>query len=93
VKPNVAIVIPDLVGKSFDFWGDGGRTAIVAKVGGGAAAMGGGGILKPFPGVGGLDWRISRIDVGGLDGSLGVVEARFPWGVFVLVRPCAAEGL
>jgi hypothetical protein len=93
VKSNVAVAIPDLVGESFDlFWGWG-RSAIVAKVGGVAAAVGGGGVLKLFPGAGGLDWRISRIDVGGLDRSLGVVEAQFPWGVFVLVRPCAAEGL
>jgi hypothetical protein len=93
VKPNVAIAIPDLVGQSFDLFGDGGCATIVAKVGGGAAVMGGDGGLKPFPGAGSLDWRISRIDVGGLDRSLAVVGARFPWGVFVLVRPCAAEGV
>jgi hypothetical protein len=56
VKPNVAVAIPDLVGRSFDFWGDGGCTAIVAKVGGGAAVVSGGRFLKPFPGAGGLDW-------------------------------------
>ncbi len=50
----------------------------MAKVGGGVAIVGGGGVLKPFPGAGGLDWRISRIDLGGLDGSLAVVGARFP---------------
>jgi hypothetical protein len=93
VKPNVAVAIPNLVGESFDFGGDGGHAAIVAKVGGSAAAVGGGGVLEPFPGVGGFDWRISRIDVGGLDGSLGVVGVHYSWGVFVLVRPCAAEGL
>ncbi len=58
--------------------------AIMAKGGGGAVVVGGGGVFKPFPGVGGFDWRISRIEVGGLDGSLAVVGARFPWGVFVL---------
>jgi hypothetical protein len=55
VKPNVAIAIPHLVGESFDFLDDGGHTAIMAKVGGGAAVVDGGGVLKPFPGVGGLD--------------------------------------
>jgi hypothetical protein len=67
--------------------------AIMAKVGGGAAPVGRGGVLQPFPGAGGLDWRISSNDVGGLDGSLGVVEARFSWGMFVLVGPCAAKGV
>ncbi len=28
-----------------------------------------------------------------MDGYLGVVEAHFPWGVFVLVCPCAVEGV
>jgi hypothetical protein len=92
VRPNVAVAIPDLVGESFDFFGDGGCEAIVAKVGGGAAAVSGSGVVKPFPGVGGLDWRISRIDVGLSDGSLGVVEAHFPEDVFVLVHPCTVEG-
>ncbi len=78
VKPNVAIAIPYLVGESFDFLGDRGRTAIVAKVGGGAAVVDAGGVLEPFPGAGGLDWRISRIAVGGVDGSLAVVGVRFP---------------
>jgi hypothetical protein len=91
VKPNVAVAIPDLVGESFDFGGDGGHKAIVGKVGGGAAAVGRGEVLEPFPGARSLDWRISRIDIAGLDGSLGVVEARFPWGLFVLVHPCASE--
>jgi hypothetical protein len=72
--------------------GMGAHAAIVAKEGGGAAVMGRGGVLEPFPGVGGFNWMISRIDVGGL-GSLAVVGARFPWSVFVLVRPCAAEGI
>ena len=93
MKPNVAIAIPDLVGESFDLFGDGGCTAIVAKVGGGAAVVGGGGVLKPFPGAEGLDWRISRINVGGLDGSLAVAGAHFSWGVIVLVHPCAVEGV
>ena len=93
VKANVAVAIPDLVGESFDLFGDRGHSAIVAKEAGGVTVMGGGEILEPFPGVGGFDWRISRIEVGGLDGSLGVVEACFPWGMFVLVRPCAAEGV
>ncbi len=78
VKPNVAIAIPDSVGESFDLFGDGGCVAIVAKDRCGAAVMGGGGVLGPFPGVGGLDWRILRIDVGGLDVSLADVEAHFP---------------
>jgi hypothetical protein len=86
-KPNVAVAIPDSLGVSFDCFRDGGHTAIVAKVGGAAAAVGRGGVLEPFPGVGGLDWRISRIDVGGSDRSLGFVEAHSPWGMFVLVRP------
>jgi hypothetical protein len=93
VKPNVAIAIPDSVEESFDFFWDRGCTAIVAKEGGGAAVAGGGGVFEPFPGVGGFNWRISRIDIGGLDGSLPVVGACFPWGVFVLVYPCAAEGV
>jgi hypothetical protein len=38
----------------------------VVKVGGGAAVVGKGGVLEPFPGAGGLDWRILRIDVGGV---------------------------
>jgi hypothetical protein len=92
-KPNVAVAIPDSLGVSFDCFGDSGHTAIVAKVGGATAAVGGGGVLEPFSGVGGLDRRISRIDVGGSDRSLGFVEAHFPWGVFVRVRPCAAEGV
>ncbi len=74
-------------------FGDRGCTAIVAKEGGGAAVVGGGMVFEPFPGAGGFNWRISRIDVGGLDGSLAVVAARFPWDVFVLVRPCSAEGV
>jgi hypothetical protein len=56
-KPNVAVAIPDLVGESFDFEGDRACAAIVAKEGGGTA-VGGGGVLAPFSGVGGLDWRI-----------------------------------
>jgi hypothetical protein len=92
MKPNVAVAIPDLVRDSFDLFGDGGCGAIVAKEGVGAAVVGGGGVFEPFPGAGGFDWRISRIDVGGLDGSLAVFGARFPWGVFILVHPCAAEG-
>ncbi len=92
VKPNVSIAILDMVGESFDLFGDGGPAAIVVKVGGGAAVVGGGGVLKPFPGAGCLDW-ISRIDVGGLDGSLAVFGAHFPWGVFILVQPCAAKGV
>ncbi len=60
--------------------------------GDGAAVVGRGGVLEPLPGAGGFNWRISRIDVGGL-GSLAVVGVCFPWGVFVLVRPCAAEGV
>jgi hypothetical protein len=75
---DVAIAIPDLVGESLDLFGDGGHAAIVAKVGGNAAVAGRGGVLEPFPGAGGLDWRISRVDVGGLDGSQAVVGARFP---------------
>ncbi len=93
VTPNVAIAIPDLVGESFDLFGDGGHAAILAKEGGGVAVVGRGGVLEPFPGAGGFDWRISRIDDGGLDGSLAVVEACFLWDVFVLVCPCAAEGV
>ncbi len=96
VKSKVTVAIPDSVGESFNFLGDRGRpaiVAIVAKVGGGAAAVGGGGVLEPFPGAGGLDWRISRIDVRGLDWSLGVVGACFPWGVFVLMHPCAVKGV
>ncbi len=54
--------------------------------------MGGGRVFKPFPGAGAFDWSISRIDAESLDGSLAVVGACFPWGVFVLVRPGAAEG-
>ncbi len=92
VKANVAVAIPDLVGESFDLFGDRGHSAIVAKEAGGVTVMGGGEILEPFPGVGGFDWRISRIDVGG-SGSLAVVGVRFPWGVFVLVHPCAAKGV
>ncbi len=53
--------------------------------------MGGGKIFDPFPGAGGFDWSISRIDAGGLDGSLAVVVACFPWGMFVLVRPHSEE--
>jgi hypothetical protein len=53
--------------------------------------MGGGRVSNPFPGVGGFDWSISRIDAGGLDSSLAVVGARFPWDMLVLVRPHAAE--
>jgi hypothetical protein len=41
--------------------------------------------------VGGFNWSISRIDAGGLDSSLAVVGACFPWAVFVLVHPCAAK--
>jgi hypothetical protein len=93
VKPNVAVAIPDLVGESFDLFGDGGQVVIVAKARGGAAVIGRGGVFEPIPGAGGFDWRISKIDVGGLDGSLVVVGACFPWGVFVLVCPCAAEGV
>jgi hypothetical protein len=78
VKPNLAVAIPDSVGESFDLFGDGDRAAIVTKVGDGAAVVGGGGVLGPFPGAGGLDWRISRIDVRGLNGSLAVIRARFP---------------
>jgi hypothetical protein len=81
-----------LSGEGFDLFGDGGRMAIVAKEGGGAAVVGRGGFLEPFPGTGGFNWRISRIDVGGL-GYLAVVGAHFPLGVFVLVHPCAAEGV
>jgi hypothetical protein len=55
--------------------------------------VGRGGVLEPFPGVGGFNWRISRINVGGLNGSLAVVRARFSWDVFILVRPCAAKGV
>jgi hypothetical protein len=55
VKPNVAVAIPDSVGESFDLFGDGGCVAIVAKEGGDAAVVGGGGILEPFPGVGGFN--------------------------------------
>jgi hypothetical protein len=44
--------------------------------------MGGGRVFNPFPGVGGFDWSISRIDAGGLERSLAVVGALFPWGVF-----------
>jgi hypothetical protein len=55
--------------------------------------MGGGRVFNPFPGAGGFDWSISRFDAGGLDGSLAVVGARFPWGVFVPVHPCAAHGV
>jgi hypothetical protein len=78
VKPNVAVAIADLVGESFDLFGDRGCVAIVAKEGGGAAVVGGGRVFEPFPGVGGLDWMISRIDAGGLDGSLVVVGVCFP---------------
>ncbi len=92
VKQNVAIAIPDLVGESFDLFGDGGCAAIVAKEGGGAAVLGRGGVLEPFPGVGGFNWRISRIEVGGV-GSMAVVEVHFPWNSFVLVHPCAAKGV
>jgi hypothetical protein len=53
--------------------------------------MGGGRVFNPFPGAGGSDCSISRIDAGGLDGSLVVVGAYFPWGVFILVHPHAAE--
>jgi hypothetical protein len=93
MKPYVAIAIPDSVGESFDFFGDGGREEIVAKEGGGAAVVGRGGVFEPFPGAGGFNWRISRISAGGLDRSLAVVGAHFPWGVFVLVCACAAEGV
>jgi hypothetical protein len=55
--------------------------------------MGGGRVFNPFPGVGGFDWSIFRIDAGGLDGSLAVVGTCFLWGVFVPVRPHAAEGV
>ncbi len=55
--------------------------------------MGRGRIFNPFPGARGFDWSISRIDAGGLDGSLAVVGGCFPWGKFVLVHPCAAEGV
>jgi hypothetical protein len=50
-------------------------------------------VFNPFPGAGGFNWSISKIDAGGLDGSLAVVDMRFTWGVFVLVRPCAVEGV
>ncbi len=73
-------------------FGEGGHAAIVAKEGDGAAVIGGERDLEPFPGAVGFNWRISRIDVGGL-GSLGVVGAFSPWGLFVLVHPCAAEGV
>jgi hypothetical protein len=81
VKPNVAIAIPDLVGESFDLFGDGGCTAIVAKVGGGAAVVGGGGVLKPFPGAEGLDWRSSKNwcwGFGQVPGGWRLLERVFP---------------
>jgi hypothetical protein len=41
--------------------------------------MGGGRVFNLFPGAGGFDWSISRIDAGGLDGSLAVVGTHSPW--------------
>ncbi len=78
VKPSVTVAIPDLAGESFDLFGDGGCTEILAKKGGGAAVVGRGGVFEPFPGAEGFDCRISRIDVGGLDRSLAVFGVRFP---------------
>jgi hypothetical protein len=65
----------------------------VAKECSSAAGIGGGRVFNPFPGAGGFDWSISRIDAGGLDGSLAVVGVHFTWGVLVLVRLCAANGV
>jgi hypothetical protein len=50
----------------------------MAKVGGGAVVVGGGEVFEPFPGARGLNWRISRIDVGVWMGPWQLLECISP---------------
>jgi hypothetical protein len=69
-------------------FGDGGRTATFAKDGGGGSALGRGEVvILRFV----WEWRISRIDAGGLVDALVGVNACFPWGAVGLMWPHGAE--
>jgi hypothetical protein len=88
VSSNVAEAIAKLVGVSSKCFGDGGHAATFAKDGGGGRALGRGKVvILSFV----WEWRISRINAGGLVNALVGVNARFPWGAVGLMWPRGAE--
>jgi hypothetical protein len=84
----VAEAIAKLVRVSSKGFGDGGCAATFAKDGGGGRALGRGEVvILSFV----WEWRISRIDAGGLVHALVGVNACFPWGAVGLMWPRGAE--
>jgi hypothetical protein len=88
VNSKVAAAKAKSVEVSFKAFGDGGCTAIIAKVGGsGGVVVIQDRVLEGFN----WEWRISRIYAGGLDNALAGAEVRFPGGAFGLIRLHGAE--
>jgi hypothetical protein len=84
----MAEAIAKSVGVSSKGFGDGGRTAKIAKDGGGGRALGRGEVvILRFV----WEWRISRVDAGGLVDALAGVNARVPWDAIGLMWPHGAE--
>ncbi len=83
LNSKVAAARAKLVGVSFKAFRDGDCMAIVAKEGGSGGAF----VIQDRV-LGGFnwEWRISRIDAGGLDNALAGVETRFPGGTLGLIR-------
>ncbi len=88
LSSNVAEAIAKPVGVSSKGFGDRGCTETFAKdVGGGRALGRGEVVILSFV----WEWRISRIDAGGLVNALVGVNACFPWGAVGLMWPRGAE--